>query len=86
MGAQVSGGIRVHLIRALAYNYGIQCAVQYYPLYRYPFYQSVGLGDAFCPNTDLFFDSMLSIPFAHSLTDSQIEFVRAAIQEVVDSV
>ena len=46
----------------------------------------MGLGDAFCPNTDLFFDSMLSIPFAHSLTDSQIEFVRAAIQEVVDSV
>jgi len=84
--AQVSGGRRDQIIRALAYNYGIQCAVQYYPLYRYPFYQSVGLGDAFCPNTDLFFDSMLSIPFAHSLTDSQIEFVRAAIQEVVDSV
>ena len=84
--AQVSGGRRDQIIRALAYNYGIQCAVQYYPLYRYPFYQSVGFGDAFCPNTDLFFDSMLSIPFAHSLTDSQIEFVRAAIQEVVDSV
>ena len=46
----------------------------------------MGLGDAFCPNTDLFFDSMLSIPFAHSLTDSQIEFVMAGIQEVVDSV
>ncbi len=83
--ARASGGKRDQIIRTLACDYGIQCAVQYYPLYRYPFYQSVGLGDAFCPNTDLFFDSMLSIPFAHSLTDSQIEFVGSAIWEVLES-
>ena len=83
--AQVSEGKRDQIIRTLAHNYGIQCAVQYYPLYRYPFYQSVGFGDAFCPNTDLFFDNMLSIPFAHSLTDGQIEFVESSIREVVES-
>ena len=83
--AQVSEGKRDQIIRKLAHNYGIQCAVQYYPLYRYPFYQSVGFGDAFCPNTDLFFDNMLSIPFAHSLTDGQIEFVESSIREVVES-
>ena len=83
--AQVSEGKRDQIIRTLAHNYGIQCAVQYYPLYRYPFYQSVGFGDAFCPNTDLFFDNMLSIPFAHSLTDGQIEFVESSIREVLES-
>ena len=83
--AQVSEGKRDQIIRTLAHNYGIQCAVQYYPLYRYPFYQSAGFGDAFCPNTDLFFDNMLSIPFAHSLTDGQIEFVESSIREVVES-
>ena len=83
--AQVSEGKRDQIIRTLAYNYGIQCAVQYYPLYRYPFYQSVGFGDAFCPNTDLFFDNMLSIPFSHSLTDGQIEFVGSSIREVLES-
>ena len=83
--AQASEGKRDQIIRTLAHNYGIQCAVQYYPLYRYPFYQSVGFGDAFCPNTDLFFDNMLSIPFAHSLTDGQIEFVESSIREVLES-
>ena len=83
--AQVSEGKRDQIIRTLAHNYGIQCAVQYYPLYRYSFYQSVGFGDAFCPNTDLFFDNMLSIPFAHSLTDGQIEFVESSIREVLES-
>ena len=83
--AQVSEGKRDQIIRTLAHNYGIQCAVQYYPLYRYPFYQSVGFGDAICPNTDLFFDNMLSIPFAHSLTDGQIEFVESSIREVLES-
>ena len=83
--AQVSEGKRDQIIRTLAHNYGIQCAVQYYPLYRYPFYQSVGFGDAFCPNTDLFFDNMLSIPFAHSLTDCKIEFVGTSIREVLES-
>ena len=76
---------RNHLIEKLYKNFSIKCAVQYYPLYRYPFYQSVGFGDAFCPNTDLFFDNMLSIPFAHSLTDGQIEFVESSIREVLES-
>ena len=38
---------------------GIQCVVQYYPLYRYDLYKKVEQGEANCPNTDLFFDNMV---------------------------
>ncbi|MFH1772653.1 MAG: DegT/DnrJ/EryC1/StrS family aminotransferase [Candidatus Omnitrophota bacterium] len=50
-------------IELLAYKYKIKAIVQYYPLYRYPLFKKMGLGVANCPNTDDFFDNMVSFPF-----------------------
>jgi len=54
---------------------GIQCAVQYYPLYRYDLYKKVGQGESDCPNTDDFFDNMVSFPFQHSLSDKDFHWM-----------
>jgi len=66
--ARVTNGKRnafmVNMVEA-----GVQCVVQYYPLNRYELYKKVGLGEANCPNSDLFFDNMVSFPFHHMMSD-----------------
>ena len=48
---------------------GVQCVVQYYPLNRYDLYQKTGYGEADCPNTNKFYDNMVSFPFHHMMSD-----------------
>ncbi len=78
LAAQVMDGQRDRFMRTMADKHGIQCVVQYMPLYRYPFYVDLGLGAADCPNTDAFFDNMVSFPFHHSLTDREISRIAEA--------
>ncbi len=66
--ARVTNGKRDAFINEMA-EAGVQCVVQYYPLNRYDLYKKSGYGDANCPNTDLFFDNMVSFPFHHMMSD-----------------
>ena len=54
---------------------GIQCVVQYYPLYRYDLYIKSGNSESNCPNTDIFFDNMISFPFNHRISDLDFEWM-----------
>jgi len=74
---------RDDFIKAMAYEYGVQCIVQYYPLYRYAFYKKLGFGEADCPNTDKFFDSMVSFPFHHTLNETQLDQIVEATQQTL---
>ncbi len=62
-------------IKALAFDYGIQAIVQYYPLYRYDLYKQWECGAADCPNTDNFFDNMISFPFHVWMSDTDFEYM-----------
>ena len=84
--AMIGNGTRDLFIRSMAQEYGIQCVVQYYPLYRYPLYKKLDLGSNECPNTDKFFDNMISFPFGHSLTDSQLDFILSSAINVLESI
>ncbi len=84
--AKIATGNRDEFIRAMAFDHGIQCIVQYYPLYRYSFYRKLGLGKAKCPNTDEFFDNMVSFPFHHTLEEDQIEQIVRAVTSVLAKV
>jgi dTDP-4-amino-4,6-dideoxygalactose transaminase len=75
LAARMTSGKRDDFIRTMAHEFGIQCVVQYYPLNRYPFYQKLGFGSADCPNADRFFDSMVSFPFHHWLSDNDFEYM-----------
>ena len=85
LAAKMTSGKRDKFIRKMAHEKGIQCVVQYYPLNRYPLYQKLGFGQAECPNTDNFFDNMISFPFHHWLSDSDLSYMLDSTIEVLDS-
>jgi len=80
---RLAAGKRDQFIRSMAVEYGIQCVVQYCPLYRYPFYQKLGFGAAECPNTDKLFDNMVSFPFHHTLEEEQLSLIIGAARKVL---
>ena len=84
LAAHVQHGLRDRFIRRMVQHHEIQCAVQYYPLNRYPLYRDLGYGEANVPHTDTFFDNMVSFPFNHLLKDEQIEQMISAIREAVE--
>ena len=82
--AFVKNDKRDFFIKKMAYENGIQCVVQYYPLYRYNLYKKAGFGEASCPNTDLFFDNMVSFPFHHWMNDDDFDYMLLATIKVLD--
>lgn len=81
--ARVTNGKRDEIMKLMAYEKRIQCVVQYYPLNRYPLYQQLGFGEAGCPNTDLFFDNMISFPFHHWMSNHDFEYMLQSTREVL---
>jgi dTDP-4-amino-4,6-dideoxygalactose transaminase len=84
--AYVKNGKRNEIMKRLVYDKKIQCVVQYYPLNRYPLYKKLGFGDANCPNTDEFFDNMISFPFQQWMSDEDFEYMIRATKEVMKEV
>lgn len=80
---QKYGKTRDDLITLLAYTYGIKCVVQYYPLYRYPMFRKAGFGEARCPETDRFFDNMISLPFHHWMPDDQFDYMIKSLRSAL---
>ena len=84
--ARYDGGARHRddLIRLLSSEYGIKAIVQYYPLNRYDLFRKFGFGEAELPNTDRFFDNMISFPFSIDMGESDflyvIDSVKSALQ------
>jgi dTDP-4-amino-4,6-dideoxygalactose transaminase len=74
------------LIRMLSRDYGIKAIIQYYPLNRYDLFRKTGHGRADVPETDRFFDNMVSFPFSVEIDDADfyymIESVRSALQRL----
>jgi len=71
-------------INLMAFTYGVKLVVQYYPLYRYPLFVKAGFGKAHCPNTDYFFDNMVSFPFHHGLSDRDFNYMIQSATKTLD--
>jgi dTDP-4-amino-4,6-dideoxygalactose transaminase len=82
--ARVKENKRDLIMQKMSEEKGIQCVVQYYPLNRYDFYKKLGFSEANCPNTDNFFDNMISFPFHHMLSDEEIQYILTSIKEVLN--
>jgi dTDP-4-amino-4,6-dideoxygalactose transaminase len=80
---------RDDLIRLLYNDYGVKAIIQFYPLYRYDLFKKKGLGYADVPETDRFFDNMISFPFSLIIEDEEfaylIDSVKAAILKLNSS-
>ena len=72
-------------MRAMFHDKGVKCVVQYIPLDRYDFYKRIGQDAARCPNADAFFDSMISFPFQHWLSDDEFDYMLKATKDVLRS-
>ena len=84
LAARLDGPSRDEFIRHMANHHSVQCVVQYYPLNRYPFYRELGFGNAAVPETDRFYDNMVSFPFSHVLSEEQIDYVIDATRETLE--
>lgn len=78
------GKNRDDLIELMNDKYLIKTIVQYYPLYRYPIFQKAGFSDANCPNTDDFFDNMISFPFHLWMTDLDFDYMINSIKKALE--
>jgi dTDP-4-amino-4,6-dideoxygalactose transaminase len=82
--AKINNGKRDIFIKSMSQR-GVQCVVQYYPLYRYDLYKKLGLGKANCPATDDFFDSMVSFPFNHMIGDEDFNWMLNEVKKCLES-
>lgn len=82
---QAYGKTRDDLIELLSFGLGVRTVVQYYPLYRYPMFQKAGFGEANCPETDRFFDNMISLPFQHWMPEEQFTILIEAVRQALTS-
>ncbi len=78
------GRTRDDLIRVLSFELGVRTVVQYYPLYRYPMFRKAGFGEADCPETDRFFDTMISLPFQHWMPEETFDLMISLVREALD--
>ena len=76
---------RDDLIRLLSEEFRVQPVVQNNPLYRYPLLQKAGFEEANCPNTDFFFDNMLSLPFYEWYTYDQLDYLVSSVIKAIKS-
>ena len=81
--AKVKNNKRNDFMRKIVYDKRIQCVVQYYPLHRYDLYKKLGFGQANVPNTDEFFDNMVSFPFHHWMSDEDFNYMIKSTKDVL---
>ncbi|MCI0512181.1 DegT/DnrJ/EryC1/StrS family aminotransferase [candidate division KSB1 bacterium] len=80
------GKSRNDLIELLYSQYKIKCVVQYQPLYRYELFQRNGYQDqGLCPETNAFYDNIISFPFSSDLTDDEINYLIQALDKALTS-
>lgn len=71
------------IINILYSKYGIKCAVQYYPLYKYPLFIKMGYGQAKCPITEKFYNNMISFPFHEWMKESDFYYMIKCTKKIL---
>ena len=75
---------RDDLISLLYEKFKIQCVVQYYPLYKYPLFKKKGFKQANCPNTENFFNNMISFPFHINMNDRDFDYMINSVKKSLE--
>ena len=77
------GKDRNDLLDLLTGKYGIRSIVQYYPLYRYPLFQKLGMGEQDCPVLESWWDNSFSLPMWCGMSDEVLQTISEAVHEAV---
>jgi dTDP-4-amino-4,6-dideoxygalactose transaminase len=62
----------------------ICCNVHYIPVYRHPYYESLGYKKGLCPVAEKIYEGIMSLPLYYSLTDEDVNDVIEAVKKLVD--
>lgn len=63
------------IIKILFEKYKIKCAVQYYPLYKYPLFKKMKVKKQPCPITEKFYNNMISFPFHVWMSEKKFDYM-----------
>ena len=74
---------RNHIIKKLYKDYSIKCILQYYPLYKYPLFKKIGFGKANCPNTEEFYNNMISFPFHVWMLEKDFDYMISSLKKTL---
>lgn len=77
------GKDRNDLLDLLTGKYGIRSIVQYYPLYRYPLFQKLGMGEQDCPVLEGWWDNSFSLPMWCGMSDEVLQTISDAVHDAV---
>ena len=77
-----SSQVRNNVMNALFNNFGIKCALQFFPLYKYDLFKENGYGNADCPNLEDYFSSVFSIPFHVWMSDDDFLYLKDSLKKV----
>lgn len=64
-----------------AENVGVN--VHYIPVYRFPYYQSLGFSKGLCPNAEAYYESCLTLPLYYGMTDQDQRDVIKTVEKIV---
>ncbi len=65
-------------------NNNIFLQVHYIPVYRHPYYKSLGYKEGLCPNAEIFYKKEISFPIYYSLTDDEINYFVDTILAIME--
>lgn len=77
------GADRNGLMDILTREFKIRCIVQYYPLYRFPLFQKMNLGQHDCPVLEAWWDNTFSFPWWCGIPDETIKYLTDAVRAAV---
>jgi len=61
---------------------GIGPQVHYIPVYRHPYYETLGYKKGLCPNAEYFYEHSMSIPFYPAMTDEDVNDTVRAVKKI----
>lgn len=71
------------LINLLFKKYKIKCAVQYFPLYRYPLFKKMKVKKNRCLNTEKFYNNMISFPFHVWMSNKDFSYLIKSLKSAL---
>ena len=77
------GKDRNDLMDILVNEYKIRAIVQYYPLYRYPLFRKMGVGDHDCPILDSWWDNSFSLPWWCGMSNETLDYLASSLKQAI---
>ena len=79
------GKNRNDLLDFLANEAKVRAIVQYHPLYRYPLFQKLGVGEHNCPVLESWWDNSFSFPWWVGMPDETLDYLASSVKAGVTS-